>query len=149
MRRRESRSRRTPGTRDSANRWLRSHRLTGRGSASARCTNASRCRQTRSDRYSAAPRTASSPPTDRRSEEHTSELQSRLHLVCRLLLEKKNPAVTTLTPRHRTPSCSSYPPHPFGSSLTPRRPTYPLLPMYLLPLLACCCTLIVYTRMRS
>ena len=24
-----------------------------------------------------------------RSEEHTSELQSRLHLVCRLLLEKK------------------------------------------------------------
>src|SRR2546429_4610204 len=27
---------------------------------------------------------------ERRSEEHTSELQSRLHLVCRLLLEKKN-----------------------------------------------------------
>src|SRR2546422_8589308 len=27
---------------------------------------------------------------DARSEEHTSELQSRLHLVCRLLLEKKN-----------------------------------------------------------
>src|SRR2546422_1652894 len=26
---------------------------------------------------------------NRRSEEHTSELQSRLHLVCRLLLEKK------------------------------------------------------------
>src|SRR2546422_5818320 len=26
---------------------------------------------------------------DSRSEEHTSELQSRLHLVCRLLLEKK------------------------------------------------------------
>src|SRR2546429_6437134 len=26
---------------------------------------------------------------DIRSEEHTSELQSRLHLVCRLLLEKK------------------------------------------------------------
>src|SRR2546422_8634883 len=32
--------------------------------------------------------TASSP-TSWRSEEHTSELQSRLHLVCRLLLEKK------------------------------------------------------------
>src|SRR2546422_3062092 len=30
--------------------------------------------------------TASAPT---RSEEHTSELQSRLHLVCRLLLEKK------------------------------------------------------------
>src|SRR5687768_17648138 len=28
-------------------------------------------------------------PTPERSEEHTSELQSRLHLVCRLLLEKK------------------------------------------------------------
>src|SRR5205809_793348 len=27
--------------------------------------------------------------TVKRSEEHTSELQSRLHLVCRLLLEKK------------------------------------------------------------
>src|SRR5690554_7783423 len=27
---------------------------------------------------------------NRRSEEHTSELQSRPHLVCRLLLEKKN-----------------------------------------------------------
>src|SRR2546429_5022594 len=29
------------------------------------------------------------PPVATRSEEHTSELQSRLHLVCRLLLEKK------------------------------------------------------------
>src|SRR3989449_5599366 len=29
------------------------------------------------------------PRGDVRSEEHTSELQSRLHLVCRLLLEKK------------------------------------------------------------
>src|SRR2546429_6602787 len=28
-------------------------------------------------------------PVQWRSEEHTSELQSRLHLVCRLLLEKK------------------------------------------------------------
>src|SRR2546422_8207473 len=28
-------------------------------------------------------------PFEQRSEEHTSELQSRLHLVCRLLLEKK------------------------------------------------------------
>src|SRR5258708_15282589 len=31
---------------------------------------------------------------DRRSEEHTSELQSPDHLVCRLLLEKKNPTRT-------------------------------------------------------
>src|SRR2546422_6230441 len=31
----------------------------------------------------------------KRSEEHTSELQSRLHLVCRLLLEKKKKTVHT------------------------------------------------------
>src|SRR2546429_2872129 len=45
-----------------------------------------------------------------RSEEHTSELQSRLHLVCRLLLEKKKkdtsarprPRSTTSTRSHRT-----------------------------------------------
>src|SRR5690554_7602390 len=34
--------------------------------------------------------TYTSDPNDLRSEEHTSELQSRPHLVCRLLLEKKN-----------------------------------------------------------
>src|SRR2546429_5202950 len=33
----------------------------------------------------------------RRSEEHTSELQSRLHLVCRLLLEKKKTRARPLT----------------------------------------------------
>src|SRR5256884_2877975 len=33
-----------------------------------------------------------------RSEEHTSELQSRLHLVCRLLLEKKNACRRTRPP---------------------------------------------------
>src|SRR2546422_1216366 len=42
---------------------------------------------------------ASSAPTVRktpaRSEEHTSELQSRLHLVCRLLLEKKKKCLCT------------------------------------------------------
>src|SRR2546422_414910 len=36
-----------------------------------------------------------------RSEEHTSELQSRLHLVCRLLLEKKN--ISRLSPSSRPP----------------------------------------------
>src|SRR2546422_8563597 len=38
--------------------------------------------------------------TKPRSEEHTSELQSRLHLVCRLLLEKKKIMGTALTSRH-------------------------------------------------
>src|SRR2546429_4609999 len=42
-----------------------------------------------------------------RSEEHTSELQSRLHLVCRLLLEKKKktpPTADQLLRRLRTQS---------------------------------------------
>src|SRR2546422_8265912 len=39
-----------------------------------------------------------SPCRSRRSEEHTSELQSRLHLVCRLLLEKKKNNNKLLTP---------------------------------------------------
>src|SRR2546422_6172835 len=33
-----------------------------------------------------------------RSEEHTSELQSRLHLVCRLLLEKKKKKTDSIGP---------------------------------------------------
>src|SRR5258707_4941096 len=37
----------------------------------------------------AQPRRTSPPGSQRRSEEHTSELQSRQYLVCRLLLEKK------------------------------------------------------------
>src|SRR2546429_4786199 len=52
------------------------------------------------------------PPGSRswkRSEEHTSELQSRLHLVCRLLLEKKNCSRATLRLSLR----------PFASPCTP------------------------------
>src|SRR3712207_8279823 len=42
------------------------------------------------------PNTLSScPHSPARSEEHTSELQSRQYLVCRLLLEKKNNKKTT------------------------------------------------------
>src|SRR5260363_85539 len=37
------------------------------------------------------------PPASRRSEEHTSELQSPDHLVCRLLLEKKKTNTHTRT----------------------------------------------------
>src|SRR5687768_17906093 len=61
---------------------------------------------------------SSAPPRDlygtpvvrssQRSEEHTSELQSRLHLVCRLLLEKKKKykiiITTKITTRKHT-SC--------------------------------------------
>src|SRR3712207_6887036 len=40
-------------------------------------------------RQSRSAATPSDPPRGDRSEEHTSELQSRQYLVCRLLLEKK------------------------------------------------------------
>src|SRR3712207_8447680 len=47
----------------------------------------------RSHRLDLAPRDVDrailQPPSEGRSEEHTSELQSRQYLVCRLLLEKK------------------------------------------------------------
>src|SRR3712207_8149826 len=46
-----------------------------------------------------------------RSEEHTSELQSRQYLVCRLLLEKKKQSTFLLTP-----STSTTPPPPFHNS---------------------------------
>src|SRR2546428_6203823 len=56
-------------------------------------------------------RNAAEPAFDpERSEEHTSELQSRSDLVCRLLLEKKNPA-----PPHSTPLSA------FSSALFPVR----------------------------
>src|SRR5687768_17894746 len=44
-----------------------------------------------------------------RSEEHTSELQSRLHLVCRLLLEKKKTLIpgTTATVSVSRPVCTT------------------------------------------
>src|SRR5215208_3142259 len=56
-------------------------RLEQRGAVSPLAT-------TRGARYAAHP---PADVLDRRSEEHTSELQSRGHLVCRLLLEKKKP----------------------------------------------------------
>src|SRR5205823_2871637 len=40
---------------------------------------------------------------DRRSEEHTSELQSLAYLVCRLLLEKKKRTPSAQSARPRTP----------------------------------------------
>src|SRR5439155_6930687 len=46
--------------------------------------------QRRTPRAARGDRRAVRPASVRRSEEHTSELQSRGHLVCRPLLEKKN-----------------------------------------------------------
>src|SRR5689334_24096389 len=74
-------------------------------------------------RGAAAPwRSSGRPAPDDRSEEHTSELQSQFHLVCRLLLEKKN---------RRSPSVGSRW-NGFRRILTsPARPS--------LPSLAFCC----------
>src|SRR5687768_17993527 len=47
-------------------------------------------------RLLATPPRIAPPYLTHRSEEHTSELQSRLHLVCRLLLEKKKKKKTTI-----------------------------------------------------
>src|SRR3989449_2986878 len=52
---------------------------------------------------------------DWRSEEHTSELQSRLHLVCRLLLEKKKGS----RPARRSAGSRSRPPNPPGGRRAP------------------------------
>src|SRR3712207_8130487 len=41
-----------------------------------------------------------------RSEEHTSELQSRQYLVCRLLLEKKRPRSLSRAATNRSAACS-------------------------------------------
>src|SRR5439155_10892399 len=60
-----------------------------------------------------------------RSEEHTSELQSRGHLVCRLLLEKKNDAYREISAlRHITsrPKRSHRPVINHTSRKLPRRP---------------------------
>src|SRR3712207_7384561 len=54
-------------------------------------------------RYVLAATPAGSPTSRlplRRSEEHTSELQSRQYLVCRLLLEKKTSTHTTRLQHH-------------------------------------------------
>src|SRR5437870_11005829 len=57
----------------------------------------------------------------KRSEEHTSELQSRGHLVCRLLLEKKKKITASPTARRtrHTPSRAHRPTCP-GSHQRPR-----------------------------
>src|SRR3712207_7526902 len=62
----------------------RALRLVGESSVSVATPRATSTCTTRSDVTAASCRSAA------RSEEHTSELQSRQYLVCRLLLEKKN-----------------------------------------------------------
>src|SRR2546429_1205071 len=56
------------------------------------------------------PGSSSTTATTFRSEEHTSELQSRLHLVCRLLLEKKkkNRNISLTLSPHAIRVCSDH-----------------------------------------
>src|SRR2546429_3510933 len=54
-----------------------------------RRSKAAGCHPRRTPRKGTFGPRSSGRPAASRSEEHTSELQSRLHLVCRLLLEKK------------------------------------------------------------
>src|SRR2546429_2820982 len=61
-----------------------------RGRSACRAWGSSRARRSRPGARSPRPGSCSASMPCARSEEHTSELQSRLHLVCRLLLEKKN-----------------------------------------------------------
>src|SRR2546422_3502799 len=79
-------------------RTARLHGSSRRGRLPAESSRAPNGPPNRADRATPSRRRAAAwwrlrqrPPLDRgvRSEEHTSELQSRLHLVCRLLLEKK------------------------------------------------------------
>src|ERR1017187_2184011 len=51
-----------------------------------------------------------------RSEEHTSELQSPMYLVCRLLLEKKKKLIRAIAEVVRFFSCSNSCPHSVRSS---------------------------------
>src|SRR5438876_5316808 len=73
------------------------------------------CRMVSAAQRLGVPSVASVRPTTRppRSEEHTSELQSPVHLVCRLLLEKKKRKLT-----NREPSRSSQPPAGTSPSIT-------------------------------
>src|SRR2546429_5620465 len=78
-----------------------------RRGATRRCTTRARPRR---DSTATAPPARRRPPRRTppggsrarvaRSEEHTSELQSRLHLVCRLLLEKNKKQSTQLITSH-------------------------------------------------
>src|SRR2546429_3690557 len=75
-------------------------------------------------RYACGPTLASEysetfQPRQTRSEEHTSELQSRLHLVCRLLLEKKKESAAPATCWRRTRTCSVTP-GPAGAPCPPQ-----------------------------
>src|SRR2546422_8202755 len=98
---RPSSSQRSPGVKPSMSRYqatLRSTSLTVSDTANDRRRSDSGCRRwrCRARIFRGAARRVVFFLVAMRSEEHTSELQSRLHLVCRLLLEKKKTKQDTL-----------------------------------------------------
>src|SRR3712207_8375429 len=85
--------------RSPARRWRTASATSGRSS-----TSSTRACSARRGNSAATPRASPSGGTTPRSEEHTSELQSRQYLVCRLLLEKKKTHyLFYLTPIYTTP----------------------------------------------
>src|SRR5258708_10575888 len=58
------------------------------------------------------------PEPHARSEEHTSELQSPDHLVCRLLLEKKNKPLRSQRPDQHAPHARPEQRQPNGRTIT-------------------------------
>src|SRR5947199_1685143 len=56
-----------------------------------------------------------------RSEEHTSELQSLRHLVCRLLLEKKKNVLPTATPPNPSVTTTQHATRPHNTKTTPTK----------------------------
>src|SRR5258708_24165529 len=82
--------------------------------------SAARVAPQRHRRHLLPPRAGARHRLHHRSEEHTSELQSPDHLVCRLLLEKKKQYPTRTTTND---SCSTYRPQiktPVTVIITPR-----------------------------
>src|SRR3712207_7806062 len=68
----------------------RAHRSWSTSSRKAARAATAQCEMPASSAVHACTRGSASSCSTARSEEHTSELQSRQYLVCRLLLEKKN-----------------------------------------------------------
>src|SRR2546429_1639958 len=67
--------------------------------------------------FAKSPMSSVSLSVSLRSEEHTSELQSRLHLVCRLLLEKKKKYRRTLLHNNKLRDYNSYYDHSYTNNL--------------------------------
>src|SRR4051794_41738712 len=79
-------------------RSVRTARRAGPGVTGRAIAAGSRARGVRArDQSVAAAIARARTPRARRSEEHTSELQSPVHLVCRLLLEKKKPSLLIIS----------------------------------------------------